>query len=598
MRKENSDFLMSFVSESGSFMTNRDFFGCVELEDKACYIIADGLDSDEEAHSAEMIVQTILESFLENPTLSRRRLTDYIRIAHEWLHYESRRVRLKASILIVVTDYTKIVWASAGNARLYHFRGERLILKSRDHSLAQQMADEGQIAEDKIDTNDERGNLLQYAGMPGKLKPYVSGKIPLADGDVLVMCTSGLWQAVEDAEMIDSVQAANDPVMLADTLEEVMLSKQRMRIDNYTAACIYANKTYQEEPKNRKKWIKRILIILLTVLLVGGAGIFYKVKSAAKKAELAADMLQYEQSADVYVTEQEYGKAVSDYSLGRNNSIKLKDRIHKKLLTDKMAAAQKLVDGEAHLKEGDIVKAKASYSKALELSEPYSIFKRQAIEDRLGQMTAFQKVQDWLREADLKFQNGDSSGAITLYLRARSSATENAYKEALAEITTKLETAEAKKSDVERQVSQLQADKLEAKGDRYNEAADYSGALDAYAAAQEVYQSIDMLERVLAMERKISKLEEKLNPPVPAVDPNAAGAADLTGGMDLPLVTPDESADNNGSITGDSTNNEAGKGLEESAAKGAASTEPGSGVDAALPKEETVQKSAEEEVQP
>lgn len=153
-----------------------------------------------------MIVQTILESFLEKPTLSRRRLTDYIRIAHEWLHYESRRVRLKASILIVVTDYTKMVWASAGNARLYHFRGERLILKSRDHSLAQQMADEGQIAEDKIDTNDERGNLLQYAGMPGKLKPYVSGKIPLADGDVLVMCTSGLWQAVEDAEMIDSVR--------------------------------------------------------------------------------------------------------------------------------------------------------------------------------------------------------------------------------------------------------------------------------------------------------------------------------------------------------------------------------------------------------
>lgn len=151
---------------------------------------------------------------------------------------------------------------------------------------------------------------------------------------------------------------------------------------------------------------------------------------------------------------------------------------------------------------------------------------------------------------------------------------------------------------MERQVSQLQADKLEAKGDRYNEAADYSGALDAYAAAQEVYQSIDMLERVLAMERKISKLEEKLNPPVPAVDPNAAGAADLTGSMDLPLVTPDESTDNNGSITGNSTNNEAGKGLEESAAKGAASTEPGSGVDAALPKEETVQKSAEEEVQP
>lgn len=243
-------------------------------------------------------------------------------------------------------------------------------------------------------------------------------------------------------------------------------------------------------------------------------------------------MLEYEQSADQFVKEQEYAKAVSDYSLARNNSIKIKDPIHKKLLTAKMTAAQTLVDGEAHLKEGDIAKATASYTKALEQSEPYSMFDRASIQERLEQMTTFQQVQDWVTEGDLKMQNGDYSGAITMYKRARTAATETAYKEALKEIATKLEEAETKRADIKRQSRQLQADTLEQKGDRYNEAGDYAGALEAYEKAQGIYQEIDMLERVLAMERKINKLDEKLNPPVPATDPLLDGGLDAGLGLD------------------------------------------------------------------
>ncbi|WP_222124509.1 SpoIIE family protein phosphatase [Paenibacillus xylanexedens] len=557
MRKENSEFNTAFVSEAGSFLKNRDFYGCVELEDWACYVMADGLDTDTEVNSGQITVQTILESFLEKPTMSKRRLTEYIKIAHEWLQYESRRVRLKAGFVIVVTDYTRMVWASAGHTRLYHFRGNRIALKSKDHSVAAKLAAEGQIAEDRVDQHDERGNLNEYAGKPGMIKPYVSDKIKLADGDVLVLCTPGLWEGVQDAEMIDAVEGANDPQTLADILEEVMLSKQRARIENYSAAAIYVNKIFHEEPKNRKKWIKRIAIMLIMLLIFGGAGIFYAVKSAAKKAELVVDMLQYEQNADQYVKEQEYAKAVSDYSLARNNSIKVKDPIHKKLFTEKMAAAQTLVDGDAHLKEGDITKATASYTKALELTESYSMFNREVISERLEQMTTFQQVQDWITEGDLKLQNGDYSGAIILYKRARTAATETAYKDALKEIATKLETAETKRADIKRQSRQLQADTLEQKGDRFNEAGDYAGALTAYEKAQEIYQEIDMLERVLAMERKINKLDEKLNPPVPAADLSADtagfGSADMSG-MNTDLSSSTGGMNTNNSVGSSSSN--------------------------------------------
>lgn len=168
------------------------------------------------------------------------------------------------------------------------------------------------------------------------------------------------------------------------------------------------------------------------------------------------------------------------------------------------------------------------------------MFNREVIQERLEQMTTFQQVQDWITEGDLKLQNGDYSGAIILYKRARTAATETAYKDALKEIATQLETAETKRADIKRQSRRLQADTLEQKGDRFNEAGDYSGAMDAYASAQGIYQEIDMLERVLAMERKINKLDEKLNPPVPAADltqdtagsdsPNTSGiTSDMTG---------------------------------------------------------------------
>ncbi|XOS90477.1 hypothetical protein ACLMAB_16225 [Brevibacillus laterosporus] len=74
MRKENSNFQTSFVSEAGTFIENRDYFAFVELDDVACWVIADGIDTDKEVKSAEMAVQSILQSFLDKPTMSRRRL--------------------------------------------------------------------------------------------------------------------------------------------------------------------------------------------------------------------------------------------------------------------------------------------------------------------------------------------------------------------------------------------------------------------------------------------------------------------------------------------------------------------------------------------
>lgn len=226
MRKDNSEFKTSFLSEAGSFIQNKDYFAYMELDDVACWVVVKGLDSDREVNSAELAVKAILEKFMEKPSMSRSRIKKYINNAQEVLQAQSIRVRLKASIVMVVSDYSKIICAVAGNSRLYHFRNGRLFYQSNDQSLARELLN-GPDYSLGIDHHEERNNLLNYLGKPNAFQPFVSKKIKLMDGDALLLCTSGLWEEVSELEMADALEGVTEPGQYTDVLEEVLLSRQK-----------------------------------------------------------------------------------------------------------------------------------------------------------------------------------------------------------------------------------------------------------------------------------------------------------------------------------------------------------------------------------
>ena len=46
MRRINSEFKTANMSEEGHKLSNRDYFGYVEMDDFACYVLADSLDEE------------------------------------------------------------------------------------------------------------------------------------------------------------------------------------------------------------------------------------------------------------------------------------------------------------------------------------------------------------------------------------------------------------------------------------------------------------------------------------------------------------------------------------------------------------------------
>ncbi|MGE7090739.1 PP2C family protein-serine/threonine phosphatase [Lysinibacillus sp. NPDC048646] len=529
MRKENSDFKTSFLSEAGSFMQNKDYFAYAELDDVACWVAVKGLDADQEINSAELAVKGILEKFMEKPSMSKRSIKKYIKNAQNLLQAQSLRVRLKASIVIVVSDYSKMICAVAGNSRLYHFRNGTLNYKSGDQSLAQELVNDRNSSFD-ISQHDERTNLLNYLGKPNSFQPFVSNKIKLMDGDVLLLCTAGLWEEVSEIEMADALEGVKEPEQYTDLLEEVLLSRQKKVVNNYTIASIFANKIYQETNKKKMKYIKMIVAALIVTLVVGGSTIFYQAKQAKKLAELTVEMKEHEKTGNVNFQDGNYADALLEYSEGRNAAKKLKDPIHRNLLAKKLRVTQLIINGDKAAEAGEFTDAMEQYEKANKEGKLIKGFGEEVIEQRIANMDSIVQIVEGIKDGDFRFEAEDYNGALAIYQKARKKALAISFT-GEPQIKVKIEETEEKIAELKKAQKELQAEGLEKNGDQSYARQEYVKAIESYTLAQEIYQETDLLAKVLGLERKIMNANDKLNP-VPQEQPAETAASEAAPPMD------------------------------------------------------------------
>ena len=221
MRKSNSIFKTAFVSESGAELTNKDYFAYVEFDDYACYVLASGITDFETSEAAKEAVEHLILSFEEHPSMSKGTLARYMKETNERLLNSSHAHRLKASVIMIVTDYEKFRYTLAGNVRLRMYRSGRFFTESTDMSLAADLIKKGE-SETPLDRHEERHNLYTYLGKKDFFKPFVSKTQKLNDADIITIYTQGLWEHV-DSQEIDEIfaEATDNPQETVDLLEEI-----------------------------------------------------------------------------------------------------------------------------------------------------------------------------------------------------------------------------------------------------------------------------------------------------------------------------------------------------------------------------------------
>lgn len=129
-----------------------------------------------------------------------------------------------------------MVYAHVGDSRLYRLRGGQLVQLTRDHSLIQEVVDQGffQSLED-AQRSGINGNILTR-GL-GTVKPVTVDvrDLDLDAGDLFLFCTDGLSNMVADEDIAEAIAV---PGKSLDSIAEDLIARACAGggLDNITAA--------------------------------------------------------------------------------------------------------------------------------------------------------------------------------------------------------------------------------------------------------------------------------------------------------------------------------------------------------------------------
>ena len=94
--------------------------------------------------------------------------------------------------------------AHVGDSRAYLLRKDRLMQLTEDQTLVAQMVREGTITKEEATHSPVQNVILQALGAVNQIKPMIASVgIPLQSGDVLILCSDGLFNMVPDTTIAD-----------------------------------------------------------------------------------------------------------------------------------------------------------------------------------------------------------------------------------------------------------------------------------------------------------------------------------------------------------------------------------------------------------
>ena len=122
--------------------------------------------------------------------------------------------------------------AHVGDSRAYLVRGGAVRHITRDHTVAQGLADSGAITQEEVETHPKRHLLTGVVGGSAESLRGDMHHIPLQAGDAVVICTDGLTRVVKDEEIADVLRAAPSCDDACDSL--IAMTLERGAPDNVT----------------------------------------------------------------------------------------------------------------------------------------------------------------------------------------------------------------------------------------------------------------------------------------------------------------------------------------------------------------------------
>jgi len=205
------------VSLIGHREENQDRVGIAADEHAVLLVVIDGMGGHAQgARAAETALAALLEAFWQtsHPIFDP---LGFLHLAIGRAHEEVVKLGLglgvetrpRATCAICLVQEAAAYWAHVGDSRVYQLRQQKVLERTRDHSHVEVLLREGLIAESEVHAHPMRNYVECCLGGDAVLPEMsISTRRRLKSGDMLLLCTDGMWANLEDAELARFAEAS------------------------------------------------------------------------------------------------------------------------------------------------------------------------------------------------------------------------------------------------------------------------------------------------------------------------------------------------------------------------------------------------------
>ena len=200
-------------------------------------VVADGMGGHQAGEVASMMVVDIIENHLEKNLDTE---LDYVE-AGEVI----RQAFISANSIIynyAMIYQNKIITAHVGDSRAYMI-GDEIKQITKDHSYVQELVSRGEISPEMAKNHPKKNYITRAMGAEDTVKVDVS--IKPYNGEILVLCSDGLTNFVEDDEIRTYIKNKSNLQKSAEEL--VALANERGGGDNITIVALEREKCDNEQ---------------------------------------------------------------------------------------------------------------------------------------------------------------------------------------------------------------------------------------------------------------------------------------------------------------------------------------------------------------
>lgn len=248
-----SDVRFAMLSDAGTERpNNEDAYGAhVERAAHVIVAVADGVSGVEGGEIASRTaIDEVLREYRESTPEwgPAKRLYRAAQRANIEIHDRALVVPelrgMSTTLTALVIDGPTAYVAHVGDSRLYLIRDRRIVQKTKDHTLAAEKQRMGLMKAERARVHRDRSTLTRSLGR--ELIAAVDRiSFGLASGDTLLLCSDGLYNVLDDREILDVVATVDSAEACAKLVSE---ANARGTPDNLTAVVVRVGEVAAQTP--------------------------------------------------------------------------------------------------------------------------------------------------------------------------------------------------------------------------------------------------------------------------------------------------------------------------------------------------------------